>query len=252
MAYRVFQQHAAFAGTSRNVPVRVSRSPALGVHLASASRSHFCGHRPLITLTFRPPASASRAVSQVAYARTQQQQDSNSSASSKFLDEEAMLAASTFPISPEDLIATTKNMLDKGLEDNPEFLSDDFQFVAPVVGPLTKERFIKAVSGFGLTDGFPDLQFNFHHFRVDPFEPNRVWFTSRMVGTNTGQMGPFAPTDTRVMKGPEAYSMTFTEEGLCSKLTLGYVIDREIGNTGGLGGTHPVRLDGTMTSKHGM
>jgi hypothetical protein len=32
-----------------------------------------------------------------------------------------------------------------------------------------------------LEKGFPDLNPRFHHIRVDPLEPGRVWATSRYV-----------------------------------------------------------------------
>ena len=37
---------------------------------------------------------------------------------------------------------------------------------------------------------FPDASAQFHDFRVDPFEPNRVWWTVRGNGTHTGQATP--------------------------------------------------------------
>lgn len=40
---------------------------------------------------------------------------------------------------------------------------------------------------------------------------------------------------------PEAMSFTFTKDGLVSRITSGAVLDREVGNTGGLGGYMGVR-----------
>ena len=55
------------------------------------------------------------------------------------LDAEAMFKASGYPLAPETLCAKAKALLAKefkaGVE---EYLSDDFQFVAPVVGPLPR------------------------------------------------------------------------------------------------------------------
>jgi hypothetical protein len=48
-------------------------------------------------------------------------------------------------------------------------------FCAPVIGPLGKDEFLAAFSSFKLQEGFPDASANFHYFRVDPFQPNRVW-----------------------------------------------------------------------------
>ena len=57
----------------------------------------------------------------------------------------------------------------------PARLASDFQFVAPVVGPLPKEKFLEAFASFKIEEAFPDAKFNYYAFRVDPFEPNRVW-----------------------------------------------------------------------------
>ena len=107
----------------------------------------------------------------------------------QMVDEAGMLAQSTFPIAPEDLIAKCKLILAKnnGGED-PSLLAADFKFVAPVVGPLKKDPFLAAFQSFKLDEGFPDAKFNYYHFRVDPFEPSRVWYDARFFGTNTGDL----------------------------------------------------------------
>ena len=156
----------------------------------------------------------------------------------QMVDEAAMLASSTFPVSPETLIAATKRVLAKnnGTEE-PALLASDFKFVAPVVGPLGKEEFLKAFASFKIEEGFPDAKFGYYAFRVDPFEPNRVWFDARFTGTNTGKLaGSLEPTNKRVEAPPQACSMLFNERGEATQLTVGYVMDRQLGNTGGLGG----------------
>lgn len=156
----------------------------------------------------------------------------------QMVDEAAMLASSTFPVSPETLIANTKRILAKnnGAEE-PALLASDFKFVAPVVGPLGKEEFLKAFASFKIEEGFPDAKFGYYAFRVDPFEPNRVWYDARFTGTNTGKLaGSLEPTNKRVEAPPQACSMLFNEKGEATQLTVGYVMDRQLGNTGGLGG----------------
>ena len=156
----------------------------------------------------------------------------------QMVDEAAMLASSTFPVSPETLIATTKRILAKnnGAEE-PALLASDFKFVAPVVGPLGKEEFLKAFASFKIEEGFPDAKFGYYAFRVDPFEPNRVWYDARFTGTNTGKLaGSLEPTNKRVEAPPQACSMLFNSAGEATQLTVGYVMDRQLGNTGGLGG----------------
>ena len=104
------------------------------------------------------------------------------------LDTKSMLAKSQFKIKPDQLIARCKEVVNKniGLED-PDDLADDFLFQFPIIGPLTKDAYIKAVKGFKVTDIFPDLNIGAHDFRVDPFEPNRVWYTVRFIATHSGE-----------------------------------------------------------------
>jgi hypothetical protein len=153
------------------------------------------------------------------------------------VDEAAMIAAAGFPIGPEDLIQRAKDVLRNGIANSADYLADDFQFIGPVVGPLKKEPFVKAIQGFDLGCGFPDMKTNYHGFFVDPFEPNRVWFFSRTTGTHTGTLaGRIEPTGTEVACPPQAQSLTFNEKGEVTKITVGVVMDRTVGNTGGLGG----------------
>ena len=39
---------------------------------------------------------------------------------------------------------------------------------------------------------------------------------------------------------PQVCSLTFNEAGLVTKYTIGYVVDRSVGNTGGLGGLYGI------------
>merc|ERR1712032_1159867 len=84
------------------------------------------------------------------------------------------------------------------------------------------------------------MKTTYYGFRIDPFQPGRVWWDVRSEGTNTGPFGgPFSyikPTGIKFMSPPQVMSMTFNEQGQVTKLTGGYVVDKEIGNTGGLGG----------------
>merc|ERR1719222_904341 len=104
------------------------------------------------------------------------------------MDEAASLSGADFPIKPEDLIKLAKMYLayDQGVS-KPEMLAEDFEFAGPVVGPLGKAGFLKAVGGFDFASAFPDANPEWHHFRVDPFEPSRVWMTARGRGTNTAE-----------------------------------------------------------------
>jgi len=172
---------------------------------------------------------------------------------SEFVDEAAMLAASTFPIKPDELIKRTKEVIvaQRGIQDgtlDESIYADDFRFCAPFVGGATnaypgdplpglpKWKFLAALRGFDLGTAFPDMNNNYHAFRVDPFEPNRVWFQTRVFATHTGALMGKAPTGKKLELPPQAFSMTFNEAGQVTVFTVGYVIDRTVGNTGGLGG----------------
>eukprot|EP00622_Pseudochattonella_farcimen_P002547 FR737492.1.p1 GENE.FR737492.1~~FR737492.1.p1 ORF type:complete len:242 (+),score=26.67 FR737492.1:94-726(+) len=142
-----------------------------------------------------------------------------------------------FPIPPDTLIGLAKAYIaSQEAEDGVDWFSDDFRFVAPVVGPFDKDTFVTSLKGFDLRTVFPDLSANNHHFRVDPFEPNRVWWSVKYTGTNTGEIFGQPPTMRSVDSPIQAQSATFNEKGEITKFTIGYVLDKETGNTGGLGG----------------
>mmetsp|Transcript_23189 Transcript_23189/g.68336 ORF Transcript_23189/g.68336 Transcript_23189/m.68336 type:complete len:251 (-) Transcript_23189:100-852(-) len=161
-----------------------------------------------------------------------------------FLDETQMLAEKAFPIPPDELVRLAKNFLASrgGFGGAPELMSPAFQFAGPVVGPLSKEEFLNAISSVDVAKGFPDYRGEFYDFRVDPFDGNRVWYTARGRGTNSGPFPPFAPSPTgrAFVNPPQACSLTFDPSGLVTKYTIGYVMDRDVGNTGGLGGLYGI------------
>jgi len=153
------------------------------------------------------------------------------------LDEAEALRKSTFPIPPEELIGLAKAWIASQTDDDGvDWFAEDFRFVAPVVGPFGKEEFVDSLKSFELKKGFPDINSNFHHFRVDPFEPNRVWYSVKFTGRNTGPIMGRPATGKSVESPVQAQSLTFNERGEITKFTIGYVLDKETGNTGGLGG----------------
>lgn len=66
----------------------------------------------------------------------------------------------------------------------------------------------------------------------------------RSTGTFTGTFGSgknsLPPNGKRFESGPEAISVSFNRNGQCTKLTVGVLMDPELGNTGGLGGVFGV------------
>jgi len=153
------------------------------------------------------------------------------------VDEEAMLAASTFPIGPPALIARAKEVLEAGVgtKDDGACLAPDFEFCAAVVGPLGRKEYLNALGTFKLEEAFPDINPQYYGFRVDPFEPHRVWFHSRSTATHTGPLMGKSPTGKQLTLPPQLFHLDFNEEGLLREIGF-YVVDRRQGNTGGLGG----------------
>ena len=130
-------------------------------------------------------------------------------------------------------------------EDLESALADDFEFVAPLVGPLTKAAIIDATAGLDLATAIPNFDARYHDFRADPEDPQRIWVMMRATGTHTGALffgglgGVSAkPKDPPVsfVNPPEAVSLKFDAAGRVRQLTTGYPVDRRVGNTGGLGG----------------
>ena len=122
-----------------------------------------------------------------------------------------------------------------------ELMADDFVWFGPIVGPLNKQDFLGTVGLFEVWEGFPDLDMKLSEFTQDPAEPNRFWAILRLSGTHTGvQKGgtglDYAPTGNVLDVGPQAVSVTFDEEGLVSRYTGGYIVDRRQGSTGEFGG----------------
>lgn len=160
------------------------------------------------------------------------------------LDVEACLRNSTYPIKHDQLILKAKEIMamDYGTKegcDPSQYLAEDFQFVAPIIGPLSKDEFLRAFGSFKVRDAIPDGKDN-AWFSVDPLEPNRVWFVSRMTATHTGPLNfgakPLPATGKTINCPPQAQSMLFDDQGKCYTLTVGYTMDKRIGNTDGLGG----------------
>lgn len=50
------------------------------------------------------------------------------------------------------------------------------------------QDYIKAVSSFKLNDAFPNMDSHPYDWRVDHYEPQRVWFTVRSTATHTGPL----------------------------------------------------------------
>jgi len=146
-----------------------------------------------------------------------------------------------FPIKADELIAMAKRiLLEEELGKNDDsVLADDFRFEFPIV-KLDKKGYLKAIRTFDFKEGFPNYMQNAYDWRVDAYEPQRVWCTIRVTGTHSGTLKifnkySFKPTGINVYGAPEAFSITFNEQGKATSVTGGYVMDNRLGNTNKLG-----------------
>jgi hypothetical protein len=154
------------------------------------------------------------------------------------IDATAAYKASTFPISPDDLIARATRVLSPdigiGTKDGGACLADDFEFVAAVVGPISKDEYLNALNGFKLEESF-DIQQNMFGFTVDPMQTNRVWYFGRQVAKHIRPFMGVEPSQKELTLPPQLFHIDFNEDGLVKEFGF-YTVDRRQGNTGGLGG----------------
>ena len=147
---------------------------------------------------------------------------------------------SPFPLAV--MISLAKRVVETSLGAEEEsLLSSDFQFSGPLVGPLEKTEFLGALKSFNLKSPFPDLKTEACCYEVDSYDPERVWVISRGSGTQTGPLilggkVVMEPSGNSYVGPPEAVSVSFNEQGLCYRASAGYILDKEQGNTKGLGG----------------
>lgn len=166
----------------------------------------------------------------------------------RIVDEDATLAQSKFPIPPADLIRRCQEVIDANLgTDDPErFLSPSFEFVGPTDGPIGQAKYARMTGPVlrAIKDSFPDVETNYYNFRVDPFEPNRVWYNTRATATMTEPLvvggSTFDPNGEAILQAPQAASMSFDTAGMVTELTAGFSLDRRSGNTSGLTAVYAV------------
>lgn len=223
---RLFCVGFVFTGSAVSAFVTPISSPSIPTQAAKGRSTAF----PTIGSTAESPA-AMQEIATIA--------ESKCEAGGSILDEASMLAAQNFPVSPEKLVQKAKAALikDSGVLD-PSLWAENFEFCAPYVGPLSKAEFLDAADGFGIYEAFPDFDNRYFGFTVDPIEPGRVWFMTRLRATNdgVGLFGRKEPTNKTVVLPPQMFSFLFDKDGLIRELTVGYPVDRRQGTTGGLGG----------------
>ena len=155
-----------------------------------------------------------------------------------------VVKVSPFPLAVMTSLAKRVVETSLGAEED-SLLSSDFQFSGPLVGPLSKDEFVGALKSFNLKSPFPDLKSDSYCYEVDSYDPERVWVISKGSGTQTGPLilggkVMLEPTGNVYDGPPEAVSVSFNEQGLCYKATAGYILDKDQGNTKGLGGVYGI------------
>ena len=98
-----------------------------------------------------------------------------------------------------------------------DLLRDSFTYCGPTVGPMNKKQFVENYAAGMFGGAEPDLT----HFRVDPYDPYRVWVDYRSYGEF--EDGEVFETP------PQAMSFTFDDDGFCIRITGDAVMDPSIG-----------------------
>jgi len=147
------------------------------------------------------------------------------------IDVQAAYQASTFPITPDNLINRAKQVLSPaigiGTKDAGACIADDFEFCAAVVGPLPKEEYLAALASFQLETSF-DINQNYYGFFVDPMQTNRVWFFTRQVAKHVATFVGVEATGKDILLPPQLMHMDFNEDGLVREFGF-YTVDRRQG-----------------------
>jgi len=121
-------------------------------------------------------------------------------------------------------------------EEDSTLLTEDCMWSGPKVGPLGKKAYLGMFEEIKFKSAFPDLVEDYRNFRVDPYDPYRVWFDSKLEGTWTGPLAGKVPNGNKFRSPVESNSLTFDDDGFCTRITAGYAMDPTDSNTGGLGG----------------
>jgi hypothetical protein len=96
--------------------------------------------------------------------------------------------------------------------DDTSLLSNGFSYLTPLVGPIGKGQFLEEYAAKEFGGCVPECS----HFRVDPYDPYRVWVDIKISGP-----GLECP--------PQAFSFAFDDDGFCTRITGGAVLDPSIG-----------------------
>jgi hypothetical protein len=102
---------------------------------------------------------------------------------------------------------------------DPDLWSDQFTYWNPIIGrPIGKKEFIQTYASTVFGGAEPD----FTHFRVDPYDPYRVWVDVQLSGV-------FEDDNVTFETPPQAMSITLDDNGYCVRVTADAVMDPTLG-----------------------
>lgn len=100
---------------------------------------------------------------------------------------------------------------------DPDLLAPEFTYCGSYVGPVGKRTYLEKLASQMFDGSEPE----FTYFRVDPYDPYRVWVDVRPMGETLSGTG--------FICSPQALSMTFDDSGFCTRITGDGVMDPSIG-----------------------
>lgn len=127
----------------------------------------------------------------------------------------------------------------KSYEERNSYLSEDYVFRGPIIGPITFADVQNTQQGFNIQDAFPNLETRPFGFSIDPDNPYRCYYFERWEGTNTNnvKIGPIdLPATNNDVKLPtHIMSVHWTPDQKIKYTCLSSPLDRFEGNTKGAG-----------------
>ena len=116
------------------------------------------------------------------------------------------------------MIQLTKGILGSDMAAlDPDLLSNSFTYCGSIIGPIGKQAYLDQYASQMFEGSEPE----FTYFRVDPYDPYRVWVDVRPIGEDAkGKV---------FVCSPQALSMTFDDNGFCVRMTGDAIMDPSIG-----------------------
>jgi len=98
--------------------------------------------------------------------------------------------------------------------DDPDLLANEFSYLETSMGPLNKIKYLEKFSEYGIRDAVRDMDYRIMNYRVDQYNPYRIWVDTFARGTRTGPIGNVLP------KGPAAIYEAAPEAMVSSSISI--------------------------------